>query len=269
MILRIDEPLARHTAWRTGGRCGAWVVVASLAELAEVTAECRAVDWKCTLLGHGTRTVWRDAPVVGAVVRLGGAVGLVEAEEPAWRVGAAVPLPALLARAAAAGRAGLEDLAGVPGSVGASLALDPGWEAIATEVEVLHRGKAHRVSLAEARDGKKMILAATLALRPDRPDAVRRRLDRVLGNRTRTTTPASSWYAPSRIPLREVFASVQLPRVRLREVAIPATAPEMLINLGGGTASDLALLQKSAQERVKSTRGFELDSRVLWQGGAT
>ena len=76
----------------------------------------------------------------------------------------------------------------------------------------------------------------------------------------------SSWYAPARAPLREVFASVRLQRVRLRSVAIPETATETLVNLGGGTAADLALLHRSAVERVKVTRGFELDSRVMWAG---
>jgi UDP-N-acetylmuramate dehydrogenase len=268
MIIRIDEPLARHTAWRTGGRCGAWVVVDSVAELASVTAECRSADWKWTLVGHGTRTVWRDAEIPGAVIRLGGSFGAIDPDEGGWRVGAAVPMPALIACTAAAGRTGLEELAAVPGSVGASLALDSGWEPRVSQVEVLHRGKAVRMPLAEARAAKRTILSAELELAADRPEAVRRRIDKVLGARTRSDTPASSWYGPTRLPLRDVFASVQLPRVRLREVAIPDTAPEMLVNLGGGTAADLALLQRSAQERVKSTRGLELDSRVLWQGGA-
>ncbi|MBA2321843.1 MAG: hypothetical protein H0V89_11905 [Deltaproteobacteria bacterium] len=264
MIVRLDEPLARHTAIRTGGLCGAFVVVESVDELAEVTAQCRAADWKWSLLGHGTRTVYRDGAWPGAVVRLGAAFAEVS---EGWRVGAAVPVPALVARAAEKGCAGIEDFAATAGSFGASLALDDGWDDVVADVEVLHRNKVVAMPLAEARKGK-VILGATLALKDAEPDAVRRRVDRALAATSRTK--ASSWYAvPGKQSLREVFASVLLPRVRLREVAIPSTAPELLVNLGGGTAADLLLLHRSAVERVKSTRGIELDSRVLWAGGAS
>jgi UDP-N-acetylmuramate dehydrogenase len=272
MIVRIDEPLALHTAWRTGGRCGAWVIVDSVEELAEVTAECRAADWKWTLLGHGTRTVARDGEVTGAVIRLGGAFARVARDGATWRVGAGCPLPAIVASAAANGCAGLEALAAIPGSVGASVALDPGWDAVAASVEVLHRGKAVAMDPHDAREAKKVILSVDLSLSPDDPAAIARRTDKVLAAsaRAKSATPVSSWYAPpGKQSLREVFASVLLPRVRLREVAIPSTAPELLVNLGGGTAADLLLLHKSAVERVKSTRGLDLDSRVSWLGGAS
>jgi len=264
MIVRLDEPLARHTAIRTGGRCRAWVVVETVEELADVTADCRAHDWKWSLLGHGTRTVYRDADQPGAVIRLGTSFGTVTSD---WRVGASVAVPALVARAAALGAAGIEHFAATAGSFGASLALDEGWDDVVSDVHALHRGKAVAMSLNDARKGK-VILGATLTLREDRPESVRKRVDKALAATSRSRE--SPWYAvPGKQSLREVFASVLLPRVRLREVAIPSTAPELLVNLGGGTAADLMLLHKSALERVKSTRGIELDSRVLWAGGTS
>ena len=53
---------------------------------------------------------------------------------------------------------------------------------------------------------------------------------------------------------------------RLRDVAIPEDAPELLIKLGLGTARDLQLLHRSSLDRVKRTRGVELESRVKWVG---
>ena len=52
-----DEPVARHVAHRTGGRCGAWVVAHDLDGLNLAIGECREAGWKLTLLGAGTRTV--------------------------------------------------------------------------------------------------------------------------------------------------------------------------------------------------------------------
>ena len=41
----LGEPIARHTAVRTGGRCDAFVVAHDTAGVAEVVADCRAVGW--------------------------------------------------------------------------------------------------------------------------------------------------------------------------------------------------------------------------------
>ena len=53
---------------------------------------------------------------------------------------------------------------------------------------------------------------------------------------------------------------------RLRRVTLPASAPELLVNLGEGRATDLALLEKSIIERVKRIRGIELEPAVRWVG---
>jgi UDP-N-acetylmuramate dehydrogenase len=270
LLARVDDPLALHTAWRTGGRCDAFVVVPRVEALTQVIADCRAVDWKWTLLGAGTRMIVRDGGIPGVVVRLGREFGRMErVADERWQVGAGVPLPALVARMQQTGCAGMEPLACVPGSVGASIALDEGWESMVTAVTVLHRGRPVEVDWADARGGKRVVLGVALQMRPDSPDAVRRRVRKVLGaaSGSRPAPVPSSWYeVPKKGTLRELFASVSLPMVRLRGVAIPDRAPELLVNLGGGTAADLALLHRSALERVRATRGVELSSRVLWAG---
>src|SRR5688500_13225122 len=97
--------VARHTPLRTGGPCGAFVLAHDVAGVAEVVADCRAADWKLTIVGACTRTMFRDGPVEGAVLRLG--TGFCVLSED-WTVGAAYPVPALVGAAARAGRTGLE-----------------------------------------------------------------------------------------------------------------------------------------------------------------
>jgi UDP-N-acetylenolpyruvoylglucosamine reductase len=50
-------------------------------------------------------------------------------------------------------------------------------------------------------------------------------------------------------------------------VAIPAEAPELMVNLGGGTARDLGLLQRSVLDRIQRERGVTLESRMHFRGG--
>ena len=266
LAVRLHEPLARHTAWRTGGRCDAFVVVHRRDALVRVVEECRSVDWKWTLLGAGTRVVVRDGGISGVVLRLGTDFGrMVDRGADGLEAGAAVPVPALVAAAAARGLRGLERFANIPGSLGASLQLDEGWEDVVESVSFLHRNKI-RVAALDAVQGRKRILTgATLLLAPGEPTKIdtsmRAQLDPA------RCVPPSAWYEqPRKHGLRKVLRSVELPRVRLRRVAIPDAAPELLVNLGEGTASDLALLHRSATERVKKTRGVELQPRVRWLG---
>lgn len=260
--------LARHTAWRTGGLCDVMVWVHRAEALQDVIDQCREVDWKWTLLGAGTRTVVRDGGINGVVIRLGTDFARIEdgGEPGCWEVGAAVPVPALVARATAEGWTGLEGLANVPGSLGASVHLDEGWEDAIELVHVLHRRKVRSVPLDEVQGRNRVVVGCRVRLAPGMKPVVAK--DTAKGLDASRTLPPSSWYElpPKRAKLRKVLGSVELPAVRLRRVAIAAEAPEVLVNLGEGTAADLQLLHKSALARVKKTRGIVLDSRIRWLG---
>lgn len=266
LTVRLAEPLARHTAWRTGGRCGAFVVAHDRAGLQTVLADCRSAGWRWTLLGAGTRTVVRDGGIEGVVLRLGPELGAIRhLGQARWEVGAAAPVPALVAAATRAGHSGVEPLTCVPGSVGASVVLDGLWDEVVEEVAWLHRGRERWGEPSEARARKRIVLAVRIRLVASDPSKVAQRVRSNL-RRERPYAP-SSWYgAPKRGSLRRVLATVQLPLVRLRQCAIPEVAPEVLVNLGHGSAADLALLHKSALHRVQQARGLALQSRVRWVG---
>lgn len=266
--MRLAEPLARHTALRTGGTCDAFVVAYDLSGVAEVVADCRRTGWRLQVLGAGTRTVYRESPVAGAVLRLSGELAkITRGAEGEWEVGAAASMPALVYAAAAAGARGLEARACVPGSFGASLLLDEGWGEIVKTVFVLRRGSRVETTLEDARRKRPIVLEARLALPQDDPAAVARRTAHTWDKQL--PVPCGSWYEKvGRKPVRSMLRASRLQMVRLRDVAIPDLAPELLVNLGGGNAADLALLHRSATERVARIQGEELGSRIKWVGQA-
>jgi UDP-N-acetylmuramate dehydrogenase len=278
VVVRYDEPLSRHVAWRTGGPCEVWLVVHRAEALLATLAACRAAGLALTILGAGTRTLVRDGGLAGAVVRLGTGFATARCEGERWDVGAAVPLPALVATAAAAGASGIEDLAAIPGTFGASLALDAGpgagWAGIVRSVRFVTRGRAREGTFADLRAAgpRALVLGASLRLSADHSSAV---LARVRARRAGAValraawTPASSWYtAPARASLREVLGRAGLGDVRLRAAVIPAAAPELVVNLGGATTRDLMLLHHSAMERVRRECGVELAPRLQEAGRA-
>lgn len=265
LVVLPTESLARHTAWRTGGLCDAFVWVHDPDALNRVISDCREVGWKWRMLGAGTRIVVRDGGITGVVIRLGTGFSKIERSADTWEVGAAVPVPAVVAEARARGLTGLEALANVPGSVGASVHLDEGWDEVVEEVHYLHRGSIRSAPLDEVQGRNRIVTGCRIRLEPGQDKAMDTAIRRALD--ARRALPPSSWYhLPKRGKLRDLLGSVELPDVRLRRVAIPAGAPELLVNLGEGTAADLDLLHRSATDRVKKTRGAHLDSRIRWVG---
>ncbi|MCO4747453.1 MAG: hypothetical protein KC912_21815 [Proteobacteria bacterium] len=264
MLLR-DEPIARHVALRVGGVCDALMVVHCEESLLEALAV--ANEWgNVTYLGHGTRLAARDGGVAGILLRLGtGFAKIDRSHGEVWTVGASVPVPALLEATRGACLSGMERLAGVPGSFGAALAAEKDLETVVTSVRFVHRGAIREGSLDEARKGRasRLILSATLALTPSTPEAVR---DAIAVARAARLPPSSAWKQPKGGKLRRRLERSGMGDVRIRRAIIPKEAPELICNLGGASSSDIALLVRSAKDRVKQHTGVVLEPQIRWLG---
>ena len=239
VVVRRDELLARHVAWRTGGTCDAFVVVHRREDLGEALAAIRESGLSLTLLGAGTRTVVRDGGLAGAVVRLGTDFSAITRDGDVWEVGASVPVPAFVA--AIGGRGG------PCGSIGASVLLDDGWDV--ASVDYFSRGRERTGTLADVRKAKGIVTRVRL-----RAGVV-------------AAGPGNSWFsAGKRTSIVDLLERSGLVGVRLRDVTLPDVAPEQPINLGRATARDLQLVHQCALDRVRRETGIELAPRVSWVG---
>jgi UDP-N-acetylenolpyruvoylglucosamine reductase len=248
VVVRPQEPLARHSPWRVGGPCDLWVVIHARAALDAALAALRETGLKRTIVGAGTRTVFRDGGLAGAVVRLGQEFLAVEDDGDGVWVGAAAPL----GLAAAAVGEGLAHLRTAPGTLGASLALDDGWDGFVDRVRCVQRVGEKEVAWADVARSSVLFTAA--------------RLKKAGEGRPGPVLPGG-WFAPldDDAPA-SLLRDAALAATRLRRVALPASEPDRLVNLGGGTAKDLQLLQRSAIERVHTARGVQLQDRMTWLG---
>jgi UDP-N-acetylmuramate dehydrogenase len=124
-----DVSVADLTTYHVGGPVAVLARVGSGAELAALADALAGAPLPPLLVvGRGSNLLVADAGFAGLGLVLDGEFDTVDlrAADDSVRAGAAVALPVLARRAAAAGRTGLEFYVGIPGSVGGAVRMNAG-----------------------------------------------------------------------------------------------------------------------------------------------
>ncbi len=144
-MLLYDEPMAKHTSWRTGGPARYFFQPEDLADLVDFLRslpEGEPILW----VGLGSNLLVRDGGFPGTVVSLKGRLDAIERLEGGrLRVGAGAACARVAREAARAGLCGVAFLAGIPGTMGGALAMNAGafggetWDRV-VRVRTIDRG---------------------------------------------------------------------------------------------------------------------------------
>ena len=127
--IRRNPLLAERTTLRLGGTALAEAVLRDDADLDAVARLLEAEGGAPLRLGWGSNLLARDGELPLVLLKVDNATGPVVDEGPEHvtvRTGAGLGMPVLLAKMQQAGLAGLERLAGIPGSVGGAAAMNAG-----------------------------------------------------------------------------------------------------------------------------------------------
>lgn len=125
--IKSEEPLSRHCTWGIGGPAEVFIELHALPELQEVVQWCRKEYQPLFILGWGSNVLMPDEGLRGVVVRLRGEFESIKFNGGGnVHVGAGVHLPKLAKVCVEKGFAGVESLAGVPGTVGGALMTNAG-----------------------------------------------------------------------------------------------------------------------------------------------
>lgn len=120
-----QEPLSSYTSWRTGGSADYLYLPADVSDLS-LFLQHVPHDMPVTWLGLGSNTLVRDKGVPGVVIVTQGMLNQLTMDANVIRAEAGVASAQLARFSARASLAGLEFLAGVPGTVGGALAMNAG-----------------------------------------------------------------------------------------------------------------------------------------------
>ena len=121
-IVRDDEPLGPYTWFRLGGAAEYFAEPTSVQELAGLVRRCREQDVAVRILGGGSNLLVRDTGVRGLVIHLAApSFGEISVSGQVAKAGGGAKLSHLISTTVREGLAGLEQLVGIPGTVGGAV----------------------------------------------------------------------------------------------------------------------------------------------------
>lgn len=284
--VRFGEPLAPYTSWKIGGPADAWAVVENETELAGLMRLCARRNLPWFVLGSGSNLLVGDGGIRGLVLRLAGDFAEISIEPAGAEVlahaGASASMALLTAKAASAGAAGIESLAGIPGSVGGSLRMNAGTDRemgdFVREVRVQSPAKpdAHPISVQYyyrhttlARDA--IVTRVSLAFGRGDPRAVREEMQERLLRRKRTQpiglpNAGSCFRNPEGDKAARLIEAAGAKGWREGGAEVSALHANFITNLGGATAKDVATLLARVRRAVEEQFGVQLQLEVHFAG---
>ncbi len=275
-------PLSRHTSFKVGGPPDRWAVPASEEALRETLVRCAETGEAVRALGGGKNLLVDDRGVEGTVIGFAG-LRAVRIDGDLVVAQAGVSLPALMTRCVGRGLAGLDGLAGVPGTVGGAVRMNAGGVhgTIGERVEWVRgftlRGEPFSFAGPEcgfryrgSRFADLVIVEVGLRLSPSGED-LRARVKEIIAKKS-ATQPL--WSATAgctfKNPPGGESAGRLLDRAGVKGLVLGGARystlhANFIENTGGGTFGDIMGLIAEGRRRVREQSGVELELEVeVW-----
>ena len=279
------EPLARHTSYRIGGPAEAYVRPRDLEGVRRVLRIAVQAAVPVFVIGEGSNLLVSDRGVPGIVLNLREAAGGLRIRDEVVEVGAGLPLQEVVEATARAGLAGLENLAGIPGTVGGAVVMNAGafgteFFDLAFDIDVLTaEGEILTVPRSQMDVGYRrgyvpvsgVILAARLRLaRGDRRKLevrIREILERRAAKQPLEYPSCGSVFKrpPGDYAGRLIEAS-GCKGLRIGAAQVSEKHANFIVNLGGATAEDVLAVIREVRRRVAEQFGVVLEPEVRFVG---
>ncbi|HEU5394560.1 MAG TPA: UDP-N-acetylmuramate dehydrogenase, partial [Candidatus Methylomirabilis sp.] len=276
-----DEPMSRHTSYRIGGPADVMVCPRTVEATQAALRIAREHGAPVFILGGGSNLLVRDGGLRGLVLNLFGTLQEMRAEGEAVTAGSGAKVTALVNFCARRGLAGLEPMAGVPGTVGGAVKGNAGAFGVTisdhlASVRVLELTGEERVLKREALrfayrqsslTAEQVLVSATFRLRRGDAAALKQKVAQILAER-RAKQPVewrsagSVFKNPPGDFAGRLIEGAGLKGTRVGDAMISPKHGNFFLNLGRATARDVLALIALAQERVRERTGVSLELEV-------
>ncbi|QDU94939.1 UDP-N-acetylmuramate dehydrogenase [Lignipirellula cremea] len=283
-FVRDNEPMAAHTWLRLGGPAEYFAEPTSFEELSALVARCRQEDVPVRLLGGGSNILVRDEGVAGMVVRLAAPVFCdIQVSGDRIQAGAGAKLSHLISTAVREGLSGLEDLVGIPGTVGGALRGNSGgdnsdlgqWTAAAQVLtrsgEILtHERRSMNFAYRQSSLDELVILQGAFQLEAGNPVELTKRMQKIWIEK-KANQPGSDqncgaiFKNPGGVSASSLIEQAGLRNASVGEAEVFDRRPNYLVAHPGASSDDVLRLIDLIRSHVQDNLGVELETAIeVW-----
>lgn len=285
LLLAVDAPLAPLTTLRVGGPADRLGVAGDRAALVGFLQLARDAGVPCFILGNGSDLVVSDRGIRGLVIRNRARTVTLEGSE--INADSGTPMALLVRRCVAAGLSGLEFGTAIPGTLGGAVWANAGahggsMSELVTAVEAWdpRDGQTRRFDNAECnyryrdsrfKHGPEVVLAATLELRADAPDAVAARVAANQAQRIATQPLAdqnagSVFRNPPGDHAGRLVDAAGLKGQRIGSASVSERHANFIVTDRNGSAADVRALGDLVRRLVTEQFGVQLEYEIEFVG---
>lgn len=286
--VKLDFPLAPLTSFKIGGPADFFFEARNPAELIKAISLSQAAGIDRFVLGGGYNVLISDRGFRGLVIKNRCSGFVAEGEEVGVQSGSS--LHEVVERTAELGLSGLEFLAGIPGTVGGAVCGNAGafgksiGECLDKAVVFNPEGGLKTVNRDyfgfEYRSSKlkrsgEVLISASFHLEERSPQEVKKKAEeiRALRRQKHPEDEASvgCFFKNIRkrdqtIPAGKLLEEVGAKEMRVGKAAVFGKHANIIINTGGGKASEVRQLAEMMKQRVKERFGYLLEPEVVFLG---
>jgi UDP-N-acetylmuramate dehydrogenase len=290
-----DEPLARYTSARVGGKADVLVIAENATVLESIVRFLWLQNAPYFVLGGGSNVLVSDLGFPGIVVlnRARQVKFDLESDFPSVWAESGTNFGSLARQACQRGLSGLEWAVGVPGTIGGAVvgnagAHDGDIAGNLVVAEILHHMDVlqpvleeqilkevwtqeklafrYRYSALKELAGRSLVLAAQLRLTASKPESTLEKADRLSAYRRRTQPPGATMGSMFKNPPGDyagrLIEAAGLKGVRVGDSQISELHANFFLNLGKATANDIYALICMARQEVEEKFSVRLELEI-------
>jgi len=278
-----DEPLSRHTTFRIGGPADAFFEPSDSEDLMSALDFLRKESIRHIIIGQGSNLLFSDNGYRGCVVRVGRAMSKIESVGEFMEVEAGASLHSVVKKLADRGLAGLEQLSGIPGSVGGAVWMNAGAfgnsisERILTVDYIDEKGEKIRIEKKNLKFGyrwsdfqtnpDRIIVSVRFGLTPENSELLKKQIDEYNERRKKMQpqgmpSAGSFFKNPEGNPAGLLIDRAGLKGLRIGGAEVSPVHANFIVNASGATCADVLTLADEVRRRVQTEFGVLLEPEV-------
>lgn len=281
-----DEPMDRHTSFRTGGNAACFVEPESAEQLAKILSYLQKTEQDYFILGNGTNLLVSDLGYDGVVVYIGDKMSRISVDGSRITVQAGALLSQTAKAAMEAGLTGMEFASGIPGSIGGAMmmnagaydgemsqivesvtVLDPSGESMILENETMEFG--YRTSILKNRPF--VVTEVTLRLKEGEREQIQAKMADFAAKRREKQplnfpSAGSTFKRPEGYFAGKLIMDSGLRGYRIGGAQVSEKHCGFIINCGNASSEDISELMDEVIQRVKERFGVTLEPEVIRLG---